>query len=160
MRVRTYNTILDPDTLRPCVVLEQSHNYEEVHSLYGPQEIAMLLREVFRHPLRTEEYLYLLAFNSKGRLLGIFEVSHGTVEIAFCENREIFMKALLIGASSIVLAHNHPSGDVTPSDRDVQTTEKVYQAGKLLGVPLADHIIVGSDTYFSFQAEGMMPADE
>ena len=90
-----------------------------------------------------------MCFNSKCRLLGIFEISHGTVNMSVCSPREIFQKALLCNAVSIILAHNHPSGDTTPSNHDIDFTERVSEAGKMIGVDLADSIIVGDGTYYS-----------
>lgn len=147
MRITTYRTELNKD-LHNVLVKENSCNYQ-VDSLNNPEAIAEMLNTVFRLNKRAEEYLYMIAFNVKAKVLGVFEVSHGTVNLSVCNPRDIFIKALLCGASNIVLAHNHPSGDATPSKEDIDTYNRIKEAGKLMGISLLDNIIVG-DRYFSF----------
>ena len=96
----------------------------------------------------------MVALNTKNKPLGVFEVSHGTVNQSVCSPRELFIKALLCGAANIILAHNHPSGDIAPSKTDVENYRIVKEAGQLMGIKLLDSIIVG-DGYFSFMEEGM-----
>lgn len=103
----------------------------------------------------AEEYVYTLALDNKNKATGLFEISHGTVNSSVISPREIYIRALLLGASSIILFHNHPSGDVTPSKDDILVTKRVKAAGELLGVELLDHIIIG-DTYYSFKEQGGM----
>lgn len=103
----------------------------------------------------AEEYVYTLALDNKNKATGLFEISHGTVNSSVISPREIYIRALLLGASSIILFHNHPSGDVTPSKDDILVTKRVKAAGELLGVELLDHLIIG-DTYYSFKEQGGM----
>ena len=70
--------------------------------------------------------------------------------------REVFMRALLIGASSIVLCHNHPSGDPEPSRQDMEMTKRFKESGELLGLPVMDHIIIGGSDYYSFMENGLL----
>lgn len=98
---------------------------------------------------QTEEYLYMLALNTKGKPLGVFEISHGTVDSTFCNPREIFIKALLCGASGIVIVHNHPSGNTMPSKQDIESYDRLKEAGKLIGINVLDSVIVG-ESYYSF----------
>ena len=88
-------------------------------------------------------------------MIGVFELSHGTVDSSLITSREVFMKALLCGASGIILAHNHPSGDVSPSKMDMQVMTKIKDAGEILSVPLLDFIICG-ECYYSAQKEGRL----
>lgn len=104
----------------------------------------------------AEEEVYCLCMNKKLRVVGLFMVSHGTVDGSPVSIREIFQKALLLGAVGISLWHNHPTGDVTPSVPDVTVTKQVKEAGQLIGIELLDHVIVGRDTYCSFREEGMI----
>ena len=97
--------------------------------------------------------MYMLCLNTKLRLNGIFEVSHGNVNSSICSSREIFQKALLGNAVSIILIHNHPSGDCTPSREDIKVTEKLKEAGKIVGVEVLDHIIIGQ-SYCSLKEKG------
>lgn len=99
----------------------------------------------------AEEEVYLFALNAGLRVVGVFMLSKGTVSCAAVGCREIFVRALLIGAVRVILAHNHPSGDFTPSAEDVFVTKEVKKAGELLQINLLDHIIVGACGYYSFE---------
>lgn len=77
-------------------------------------------------------------------------IGKGTVNNCLVCNREIFIRALLSGAVNIILCHNHPSGETTPSSEDIKITKAVSEAGKLIGITLLDHIIIGGDSYYSF----------
>ncbi len=153
MRITKYSTVLNSDKL--CeLVKEKSVNYQYGGNFSNPQSIYNMLCDVFQHDKQTEEYLYLLCFNTKCRILGVFEVSHGTVNASLCNTREIFQKALLCNASNIVLAHNHPSGDATPSKEDMQIYSRVKEAANIMGIPLLDNLIIG-DSYYSFMENGI-----
>ena len=121
----------------------------ETHT--DPQVILEFCREVMQLDRQTEEYVFCFCYDSSQHLLGFFEVSHGTVNTSLVVPREVFQKALLVGAVSIVLAHNHPSQDPTPSTEDCNLTERIARAGELMGVRLLDHIIVTRNSYFSFR---------
>ncbi len=100
----------------------------------------------------TEERFGLLALNAKGDLLAERILSQGTATATLISPREFFREALRYGASTALAYHNHPSGDPTPSREDVQLTRRLQAAGESLGVPLADHLILGQDRYHSFRA--------
>ena len=121
----------------------------------NPEKIADMLEETLHLSSCAEEYAYMLAFDTKYHPLGIFEISHGTVGASMLGCRELFVRALLCGAVSIVVAHNHPSLDVTPSKEDLQVAKRIKEAGKLIGVELSDFLIIGNG-YCSFSAEGIM----
>ena len=91
--------------------------------------------------------------NNKLSLTSVFELSHGNVNSSILSVRETLQKALLANAVSIVVMHNHPSGDPTPSKEDIDVTKRLEEAGKLVGVQLLDHIIIG-DTYVSLKEKG------
>ena len=101
----------------------------------------------------AEEHVYVACLDQKCHIIGCFEASHGSVNASMFPVREIFQKALLIGAVNIVVSHNHPSGDCTPSEEDIKCTERLWQAGQLLGVSVLDHIVIG-DFFYSFHEEG------
>lgn len=100
----------------------------------------------------TEERFGLLALNAKGDLLAERILSQGTATATLISPREFFREALRYGATSALAWHNHPSGDPTPSREDVQLTRRLQAAGESLGVPLADHLILGTERYHSFRA--------
>lgn len=141
-----YKDRLNPPYLKETV----SYTYEE-HPLNDPNKVVKLMHEVFLLDSRSEEYVYVLALDTKCNLLGIFEVSHGTVSQSMISNREIFIRLLLCGASSFIMVHNHPSGDPNPSTEDFLVTEKVKQAADLMNIKLLDHIIIGYESTYSFK---------
>lgn len=124
MRVNCYE--LNQNEGIPCLVKDSGFNYPEEKNLDGPAKISNMMRKVFDADKKAEEHVWMLSLDSKMKLLGIFEVSHGTVNIAPVAPREIFIRLLLTGAASFVMVHNHVSGCVEPSKEDVETT-KEYQ---------------------------------
>lgn len=152
MRITTYRTELD-ENKHNVLVKENSCNYPTC-TFNNPQAAAEMLNDVFRLNKQAEEHLYMIALNTKGKLLGVFEISHGAVNYSVCNPREIFIRGLLCGASGIILAHNHPSGDITPSKEDIAIHKRIKEAGQLIGIELLDNIIVG-DGYLSFKANGI-----
>ena len=100
----------------------------------------------------TEERFGLLALNAKGELLAERILSQGTATGTLVSPREFFREALRFGATSALAFHNHPSGDPSPSQEDTHLTRRLRASGEALGVPLADHIIVGAERYHSFRA--------
>jgi DNA repair protein RadC len=152
MRITTYRTELD-ENKHNVLIKENSCNYPmETETLNNAPTIVKMLNAVYRLNRQAEEHLYMIALSIKCRPLGVFEISHGTVDCTVVNPRDVFIKALLCGASAIVIAHNHPSGDVTPSKEDRNVYERIRQCGELLGVQLLDSLIVGdSGTYFSMK---------
>lgn len=100
----------------------------------------------------TEERFGMLALNAKGELLAERILSQGTATGTLVSPREFFREALRFGATSALAFHNHPSGDPTPSREDAQLTKRLRASGESLGVPLADHLILGAERYHSFRA--------
>lgn len=121
-------------------------------SFTEPASIADYYMEEYRH--REQEHLLLLLLDNKSNLLGEKEIFTGTVNASLVSPREIYLEALKFHAVGIILLHNHPSGDPTPSDADRRITRKVWEAGSLLDIPLLDHIVIGDRKYVSFREEG------
>ena len=120
----------------------------------SPASVARYYMEDMRH--LGQEHMKLLMLNTKSALLGEKDVYKGTVNASLVNPREIFVEALRTEAVSIILLHNHPSGDPAPSRADVATTERIRQAGELIGIELLDHIIIGNNCYISFREEGLL----
>lgn len=99
----------------------------------------------------TEERFGLLALDTRARLIADRILSQGTAQATLVSPREFFREALRYGAVSALAYHNHPGGEVTPSLEDKALTARLRESGKALGVPLADHLIVGAETWYSFR---------
>lgn len=118
--------------------------YSESPVLDNPEAIAGLLREQNR--TYTVESLQVLFLNTRRRLIGIQNVSQGTLDTILVHPREVFAAAISKRASAIVLVHNHPSGDPTPSEADIKVTRDLIRAGQLLKIDVLDHVIIGRAT--------------
>ena len=118
------------------------------------EQVAAYYMEQFRH--EQKEHLYLLFLDTKCRYLGEEEVSIGTVNASLVSPREIFIAALGKKAVSILLLHNHPSGDPRESQEDIAVTRRIQECGELLGIHLLDHVIIGDNCYISFKEKGIL----
>lgn len=120
----------------------------------SPEDAAVLVVPLLRGLDR--EHCLLVTLDTKHRLLGVATVSVGTADHTFMSPREVYRDALLAGASAVFLAHNHPSGDATPSADDRQVTRRLAQAGATLGVELLDHLVVGDPEWVSLARRGVL----
>lgn len=120
--------------------------------LSQPQTIARYYMEQLRHE-ETEQILCMM-MDTHMNLLADPVLSSGTVNAALVTPREVFIEALRYHAVFLILVHNHPSGSPAPSEEDIVITEKIYHAGELIGIHLADHIIIGDQRYISFHEQG------
>lgn len=153
MRITKYKTKLTTDR-KAVLAKDYSVNYPNMDNrMNGPDKVVELAKGFLRMHEETEEYMYMLCLNTKLMLTGIFEVSHGNVNSSVVGVREVFQKALLGNAVSIVLIHNHPSGDCTPSREDINITKRLVEAGHILGIEVLDHIIIG-ERYCSLKERG------
>ena len=106
--------------------------------------------------LEYREFFYILCLNRNNMVLGYCQISSGGISGTVIDVRTIMQTALKSHASSLILAHNHPSGNLTPSEADKEITRKIQTAGKTLDIPVLDHLIITSESYFSFADEGLM----
>jgi len=109
-----------------------------------------------RIPDETKEHLFVLHLNTKNRVIRHENVSVGTLNASLIHPREVFKSAIRESAHSIILVHNHPSGDVEPSNADRQVTGILKQAGSILQIELLDHVIVGKEKWFSFREHSLL----
>lgn len=117
----------------------------------SPSAVANYYMEDLRH--EEQEVLLLLMLNQRGRLIKERYMFKGTVNASVISPREIFVEALASRAVQIILLHNHPSGDASPSQEDLNVTRRIKEAGQLLGIALTDHIIIGEHAYVSLREE-------
>ncbi len=119
----------------------------------NPSTIAAYYMEELRH--EEQELVVCMMADIKGHFLGDKVITRGTATGSLVTPREIYIEALRRHAVSLILIHNHPSGDPTPSPDDMLITSRIYQAGELLGIHLMDHIVIGDQRYCSFREEGL-----
>lgn len=141
----SYDVRMKSDDRTPYLVQEEKIDCWSMEPMSNPEAVVELMRSGFQIADLAEEHVYMLALDAKNDLIGAFMVCKGTVTQCFVGNREIYMRALLVGAVNILLVHNHPSGDPSPSEADLKMTGNAARAGMMLGVILVDHIIIGRD---------------
>jgi DNA repair protein RadC len=112
--------------------------------LDNPENVVRLLRE--QNLLKSVETLQVLLLNARHKLIRVEEISDGTLDTILVHPREVFKSAIAANAAAIVLVHNHPSGDPTPSEADIKVTRDLIRAGQLLKIEVLDHVIIGRAT--------------
>ena len=152
MKIQKSSIVLD-DNFKNVLVKDFAKNYVGVDNLQSPANIVQVMNDVFNISNQAEEYLYLVCMTCRCKPISFFEVSHGTYNITIVNCREILIRALLCGATNIIIIHNHPSGNPEPSTEDVKITRKLKEASDLIGIQFIDHIIIGKDGYYSFNEE-------
>lgn len=138
------------------LVKETNNKYDVKNQVKSPKEIVDVLTKVLELQNEAEEVLVLLSLDTRNKVIGMFEVSRGSINSSIVHPREILKRALLSNSSNIVIAHNHPSGDVTPSREDIDITRRIKECCNIIGIPLLDHIIVGENSYTSLKEKGII----
>lgn len=125
-----------------------------------PEQVAALLREEYRQCL--VEHFKILLLNRRNRLIRVESASQGTVDTILIHPRDVFRHAILANATGVIIAHNHPSGDPTPSSADLSATGDLVRAGQVMKIDVLDHVIIGARTegkprdYFSIRQSGLV----
>ena len=155
MKVHEYKGVLKSGFLPSVKETNTTCNIDGRRAFTNPEDIAgFMLYEVGLSDC-SDEFVYVLCLNTKCKLIGLFEASHGSTNRSSFPVREILQKSLMIGSTNIIIVHNHPSGDCSPSEGDINATKRIIDAGKIIDLPVLDHIIVGGNVYFSFMENNM-----
>lgn len=133
------------------LVKEKGVRYGEDVDVTNSEDVARLLETVYHAGSRAEENVWLICLNTKRRINGFFEVSRGSITSSFMCPSVIARNALLCNAEAVIVAHNHPSGDILPSTEDKTSTRRLKDALGVIGIELLDHIIIGGADYYSFR---------
>ncbi len=121
------------------------------------RDCVALFREIFPlEQIELREAFYILLLNRANKVLGFLRLSEGGISGTVADPRLIFSTALKANACSVILAHNHPSGNTQPSAADVQLTKNISEGGKILEITVLDHIILTKESHFSFADEGLL----
>ncbi|TCZ75165.1 JAB domain-containing protein [Paenibacillus albiflavus] len=120
----------------------------------SPQDVTRLLTEDLRY--LTKEHFVCLFLNTKNHVIGQETLSIGSLNASIVHPREVFQAAIKRNSAAIVCAHNHPSGDPTPSPQDIDITKRLVEAGEIIGIDVLDHIIIGDNGYISLKEKGYM----
>jgi DNA repair protein RadC len=143
-------------TIRWQMVMEAQGDYPDAQKLTGPEDVARLMREQ-GHATADRERFVVYLLNVKHQIVASELVSVGILDGALIHPREVFKAAIVASAACLIVAHNHPSGDVTPSAEDRAVAKRLREAGTLLGIPVVDFLVIGSTGKFcSFKTDGII----
>jgi DNA repair protein RadC len=124
--------------------------------LRGSEEVARFARPIYETLDADKEHFVVLTLNNKNKLTGFKVISTGSLTSSLVHPREVFTAVLELRAAAIVFLHNHPSGDPMPSPEDIEITKRLKECSDLLGIRCLDHVILGTDRFFSFSDKGML----
>ncbi|MCR5439976.1 MULTISPECIES: RadC family protein [unclassified Selenomonas] len=144
-------TILAAVELGRRLAIAEAESAEVVN---GPEDVAHFAMPRFRFEQR--EHFAVMLLDTKNHILGLHDVSVGSLQAAVVHPREVFRTAVDYAAASMILLHNHPSGDPTPSHEDITVTTRLVKAGKIMDIPVLDHVIIGRNRYVSLKDKGLM----
>ncbi|WP_058485499.1 RadC family protein [Defluviitalea phaphyphila] len=124
------------------------------YKINSPKSIASIYMEEMRY--LKQEYFKIVILNTKNQIIGDKNITKGSINSSIVHPREIFKYAIKKSATSIIMIHNHPSGDPNPSKEDIQVTKRIVDGGELLGINILDHIIIGDGIYISLKEKGII----
>ncbi len=131
-----------------------AYNRGQQVTITTPLDVKDLLMEEMRFLER--EHFKTILLNIKNHVISIEDISIGSLNSSIVHPREVFKPAIRRSSASIILVHNHPSGDPTPSKEDIEVTSKLVEAGKILGINVLDHVIIGDNSFISLKEKGLM----
>jgi len=139
------------------MVKDSSNNYPGLGStIKKPDDVNDIVNRVLDINSSTVEKFGILLLDNKNKVIGIHILTIGTVNASLVSPRDVFQSALLANAVHIIAFHNHPSGDSTPSREDVSITKRLAEAGKIMGIELLDHIVIGDNNFYSLKNNGVI----
>lgn len=141
---------------RIVLVKEKVGRYELPKKVGSPDQAYKAITAITSVEEEAQEVFGVLILNIKNKIVAVHEVSRGALNSSLVHPREVFKPAVLHNAASIICFHNHPSGDPEPSKEDIEITNRLVEAGKIMGIEILDHIIVGDDGYVSLKERGVM----
>lgn len=141
---------------RVALVKEKVGKYELPDKVSSPDQVYKAITMLTNAEEEAQEVFGVLILNIKNKIVAVHEISRGTLNSSMAHPREVFKPAILHNAAAIVCFHNHPSGDPEPSKDDILMTHRLVEAGKILGIEVFDHIIVGDNGYVSLKERGVI----
>jgi len=141
---------------RVVLVKEKVGEYELPEKVGSPDQAYKAITAITSVEEEAQEVFGILILNTKNKIVAVHEISRGTLNSSIVHPREVFKPAILHNAAAIICFHNHPSGDTEPSRDDIEITNRLIEAGKIMGIEILDHIIVGDEEYVSLKERGVM----
>lgn len=138
------------------LVRESAKVYDLDKVINSPSNAVDVIESVLSLSTKTKEHLVMMSLNTKNEVVGVHTIHIGSVNASVVHPREVFQQAILNNATSIMMFHNHPSGNSQPSQEDIHVTRRFVEAGKILGIGLLDHIVIGCGEYTSLKEKGYL----
>ncbi len=135
-------------------VREIEYSYDKRPKISGMNDVVEVVKPMIADP--NKEFFVALYLNTKNGVLKQEVISIGSLNTNIVHPREVFRSACMVSASSIIVAHNHPSGDPSPSKEDIDLTKNLVEAGKMMGIELLDHVIIGHESNYGFKESGLI----
>ncbi|EYE88457.1 hypothetical protein Q428_07695 [Fervidicella metallireducens AeB] len=132
----------------------RNYRSDKKFKITSPADAAELVLEDLRY--LKKEYLRVIFLNTKNIVIDVKDLSIGSLSSSIVHPREVFCEAIKKSTSSIIITHNHPSGDPTPSQEDINITKRLCEAGKIIGIEILDHLIIGDGCYISLKEKGII----
>ncbi len=133
--------------------LEDSQLSDKNPVVKTPEDVVSLVQRLLKG--KKKEHFLVLSLDTRGRLIKTSEVSVGSLDSSIVHPREVYKEALTASAASVIFVHNHPSGEPEPSEDDIKLTERLVEAGNIMGIEVLDHVITGDNKYRSLKREGV-----
>ncbi len=143
--------------LKACFELGKRQELEvepEEYEIKDPSGVVKAIKARIQD--KSKEHFKLIILTTRNKVIRITDISTGTLNASLVHPREVFKAAIKHGASSVVLVHNHPSGHPEPSEEDLKITRRIAEAGKILGIEVLDHVIIGKSNFFSLKEKGLL----
>ena len=141
---------------RVVLVREKIGRYELPRRIGSPEDAYRAVTTITNVQEEAQEVFGILILNTKNKIVAVHEVSRGILNSSMVHPREVFKPAVLHNAAAIICFHNHPSGDTEPSKADIETTNRLVKAGKIMGIEIFDHLVIGDDRYVSLRERGVI----
>ena len=141
---------------RVVLVKEKAGRYELPRKIGSPEDAYRAVTTITNVQEEAQEVFGILILNTKNKIVAVHEVSRGILNSSMVHPREVFKPAVLHNAAAIICFHNHPSGDTEPSKADIETTNRLVKAGKIMGIEIFDHLVIGDDRYVSLRERGVI----
>ena len=140
--------------IKSLEIREIEYRYDKRPKISGMDDVIKVVKPMIAD--QNKEFFIALYLNTKNGVLKQEVISIGSLSANVVHPREVFRTACMVSASSIIVAHNHPSGDPAPSREDIELTKKLAEAGKMIGIELLDHVILGQDRNYGFKENGLL----
>ena len=126
----------------------------EHNAIRSPEDVYSVMKADFAET--TVEIAKMMALDTKNKIIGIFTISTGSLNASIIHPRDVFQRAILSNAASVILVHHHPSGDPAPSSEDIALTRSLAEAGTVMDIAVLDHVIIGESSYVSMKEKGFL----